>query len=107
MRVTNDEGLVMKSCWLWIGVVVLVMGLGVGLTAVRGQEARVAHNPEVIYEDEAARSSATITQVMPDSSKTLMTVDKVRRIRVQHDILVIEWGDTVTTLLPRQFVAAL
>ena len=37
----------------------------------------------------------------------MSTYGAVRRIRVRHDILIIEWGNTATTLLPRQFVGSL
>jgi hypothetical protein len=84
-------------------------GAGIGFPSLRAEPVNVVaadREDGVLYEDAAGRSSATITQVMPDASKSMMTLDKVRRIRVKHDILVIEWGDTVTTLLPRQYVGS-
>jgi hypothetical protein len=87
-------------------MLVVVAGLwSGGLTPLRAEPAKLAD--DVLYEDEAARSSATVTQVMPDSSKTLMTLDAVRRIRIKQEILIIEWGNTVTTLLPRKFISSM
>ena len=64
-------------------------------------------NSDVLYEDPTANSSVTVTQILPNSSTSMMTFGAVKRIRVHQDILIIEWGTTATTLLPRQFVGSL
>jgi hypothetical protein len=69
--------------------------------------APAASADDVIYEDAGANSSATITQVKPNSETSLMTLQNVRRIRVKQGVLVIEWGGTATTLLPMQYVASM
>ncbi|MGN6368241.1 MAG: hypothetical protein ACTHN5_08285 [Phycisphaerae bacterium] len=64
-------------------------------------------SPGTLYEDPTANSSVTVTQILPNSSTSMMTFGAVKRIRVSNDILIIEWGTTATTLLPKQFVGSL
>jgi hypothetical protein len=60
-----------------------------------------------LYEDAGALSSATVTQILPNANKEIMTVDHLRRVRVKSDILILEWGTTAVTLLPRQYVGSM
>jgi hypothetical protein len=62
---------------------------------------------DLLFEDPTGTTSATVTQVYPNSSTSILNLDKVTRIRVKSDILIIEWGGTATTLLPRQYIAAI
>lgn len=66
-----------------------------------------AGSDDVLYEDAQALSSATILQIMPNSNKETMIVDHVRRVRVKQEVLIIEWGTTAVTLLPRQYVGSI
>ena len=60
-----------------------------------------------LYIDATATSAATVTQILPDSKQTQMNLDQVKRVRLQGNVLVVEWGGTAVTLLPRQFVSAI
>jgi len=65
---------------------------------------------EVLYEDPTGTSTATVTQVLPNGGNAQAsntTLNNVRRILIKQDVLIIQWGDTATTLLPRQFVAGI
>ncbi len=62
---------------------------------------------DILYIDPDAQSSATITQVFPNSNTSQMILTNVRSIRARQDILIINWGATATTLLPRQYVMSL
>jgi hypothetical protein len=88
------------------------------LVAALGQDAPAAPaavpatrpaSDDIVYEDPTAQSTATITQVFSSTSNatTNTTLANVRRIRIKSDILIIEWGDTATTLLPKQFVTSI
>jgi hypothetical protein len=61
----------------------------------------------VLYEDATANSAATITQVLPNSATSQLTLDHVSRIRIKENVIIIEWGGTATTLLPQQYVCAI
>ena len=60
-----------------------------------------------LYDDPTANTYVPVTPILPNSSTTMMTFGAVKRIRVHQEILIIEWGTTATTLLPRQFVGSL
>jgi hypothetical protein len=62
---------------------------------------------EVLYEDAAALSSATVTQILPNANKETLNVDHLRRVRMKGDVLILEWGTTAVTLLPKQFVGSM
>ncbi|HVS70419.1 MAG TPA: hypothetical protein VHQ47_04105 [Phycisphaerae bacterium] len=66
-----------------------------------------ASGDDVLYEDPSAMSSANVIQIYPNSNKETTIYTNVRRIRVKGDILIVEWGGTAVTLLPRQFVGAI
>ncbi|HUO08807.1 MAG TPA: hypothetical protein VM008_10940 [Phycisphaerae bacterium] len=84
----------------------LLSGMTAAQTTAQQSDNHAATAPGVLYQDDSANSSATITQVLPNSSTSMMTLGDVRRIRVQQEILVIEWGTTATTLLPRQYISS-
>ena len=91
---------------------IVLAGLSIGAAQrVRAEDtakpAAAGGADDVLYDDDTAKASATGTQVMPNSSTSNMTLDNVRRIRVKNDILIIEWGGTVITFLPKQFVSAM
>ena len=64
---------------------------------------------DVLYDDPTGTSTATITQVLSPApaAPSNTTLNNVRRILIKQDVLIIQWGDTATTLLPRQFVAGI
>ena len=72
-----------------------------------GAAAAAPGSEDVLYEDPTGASSATISQVLPNSSKETLIVDHLRRVRVKQEILIIEWGGTAVTLLPRQYVGSI
>jgi hypothetical protein len=91
------------------GVAAVVLA---GVGALYAQEgaasgASTAAAGDVLYEDAGALSSATVTQILPNANKEIMTVDHLRRVRVKSDILILEWGTTAVTLLPRQYVGSM
>jgi hypothetical protein len=85
---------------------VLLSGAAISRSTAQQPDNHSTTTSDVLYQDDSATSSATITQVMPNSSTSMMTLGAVRRIRVQQEILIVEWGTTATTLLPRQFVSS-
>jgi hypothetical protein len=92
--------------WLWALAVALILGGWLVLAPVRAETAAAkGGGEEVLYEDDTGQSSAKITQVMPDSSKTLLSLDNIRRVRIKQDIVIVEWGGTLTTLLPKHFIS--
>lgn len=92
--------------WLWALAFGMILGGWMMLSPVRGEEAaKGGGGDEVLYEDAAGQSSAKITQVMPDSSKTLLSLDNIKRVRIKADIVIVEWGNTLTTLLPKHFIS--
>jgi hypothetical protein len=60
---------------------------------------------DVLYSDADGQSSATVVQVLPNSPSTQMILTNVKSIRVHQEILIIAWGGSATTLLPKQFVS--
>lgn len=76
-----------------------------------GATSRPSSHPasdDLLYDDPTGLSTATIAQVFGTSTTPLnTTINGVRRIRIKNDVLIIEWGDTAITLLPRQFVASI
>jgi hypothetical protein len=86
-----------------------LLALGLVALAAVGLGAAEAGKPadDAVFEDTAAHSSATISQVLPNSTTTQTTLPNVKRIRVRDEIFIIEWGDTATTLLPRQYVISI
>jgi hypothetical protein len=64
---------------------------------------------DILYDDPTGTSTATITQVLSSApaAPSNTTLNNVRRILIKQDVLIIQWGDTATTLLPRQFVAGI
>jgi hypothetical protein len=60
---------------------------------------------DLLYSDPDGQSSATIVQVLPNSPSTQMILTHIKSIRVHQDILIITWGGSATTLLPKQFVS--
>jgi hypothetical protein len=91
--------------WLWAAVFAMLLGGWLMLAPVRGESSAKPGSDEVLYEDATGQSSAKITQVMPDSSKTLLTLDNIKRVRIKADILIVEWGGTLTTMLPKHFIS--
>jgi hypothetical protein len=91
--------------WVWAAVFAMMLGGWVMLAPVRGESSTKASTDEVLYEDDTGQSSAKITQVMPDSSKTLLTLDHIKRVRIKADILIVEWGGSLTTMLPKHFIS--
>jgi hypothetical protein len=71
------------------------------------QTSPVVSPEEVLYEDAAALSSATVTQILPNANKETLNVDHLRRVRMKGDVLILEWGTTAVTLLPKQFVGSM
>jgi hypothetical protein len=69
-------------------------------------------NTDTLYLDPSASSSAVVSQILPSavanaSTAASMNLTNVKRITVTQEILVIEWGATSTTILPRQFVSSI
>jgi hypothetical protein len=60
---------------------------------------------DVLYSDPDGQSSATIVQVLPNAPSSQMILTNIKSIRVRQDILIIAWGGSATTLLPRQYVS--
>ncbi len=97
--------------WIAGGVVAVVLA-GVGYAQVGSSGGGRVGAPapaegDVLYEDPGELSSATVTQILPNANKEIMTVDHLRRVRVKADILILEWGSTAVTLLPRQYVGSM
>ena len=90
------------KCLILAGLL-LVVGASWAQTSA---PANVSGTSDVLYQDDSAQSSATITQVLPNSTTSLLNLGAVRKIRVQQEIFVVEWGGTATTMLPRQYVAS-
>lgn len=61
----------------------------------------------VLYQDDAGSSSASVTQVYPNSSTSMQTMEHVKRVSIRQNVLVIEWAGAAVTLLPCQYVASL
>ena len=101
----------MRRCLtlLILTAVLLVGGAAIAQSSApaSGGVSGAAAGSDVLYQDDSAQSSATITQILPNSNTSMMTLQTVRRIRVQQEIIVVEWGTTATTLLPRQFVGSM
>lgn len=93
-----------KAAWMLAGVVVCAVWAG---AYAAGPTTGASEKAEVLYADPGGTTTAAIVQVLPNSAKESMTLQNVKKISICQDVLIIEWGATATTLLPRQFVASI
>lgn len=62
---------------------------------------------EVLYRDTNGFSSISVTQILPNSSQSILTFSGVERVALRQEVFIITWAQGAITLLPKQFVSTI